>query len=388
MQPPNSSTLCQALRLCGMLWFTLSPGTTSACSCHCSTIYEWLLFDKKIKHIFLCSLYTFLKCFKTVALLALQIYITVDHLPLRISVAFAPSPSHAQISDLIQGKWGFRYKANQKKKWFIGASFPEWRTPCHIISKGQFNLKGFVGAVLRCISISQNYLCRKYRFRDLALNIEVWKSLTFSPSFSPLTYIGWILLYNFVKKKRRKKKSVPHICQHFFLCLLAQADNFFVFPTLSEVYHNVLKKKSQDIFPRFWCPLIFEFILLSLFLIYFFPHFLKIIFREAETLVSSWAASNLSFTSFLNLQAPFKIHSIGFTLKGRTLIQSSQPPTLGLKGHWKYPCLLCFSGASIDTFPLLCPEIWVWLTEHTSAAEAAGCRAVFMEPRSLCPLER
>lgn len=81
-----------------------------------------------------------------------------------------------------------------------------------------------------------------------------------------------------------------------------------MFPSLSEAHHNVLKKKSQDIFPRFWCPLIFKFILLSLLLIYFFPHFLKIKFREAEMFVPSQAVSNLSFTRVLTLQALFKVH--------------------------------------------------------------------------------
>lgn len=83
----------------------------------------------------------------------------------------------------------------------------------------------------------------------------------------------------------------------FFVCW-PKLTAFFVFSSLSEVHHNVLKKTSQDIFPRFWCPLIFKFILLSLFLIYCFPPFLKIIFREAELLASSQAVSNLPFAGF------------------------------------------------------------------------------------------
>lgn len=195
-----------------------------------------------------------------------------------------------------------------------------------------------MGGVQRCTNICQNYLCRKYTFRDLALNIQVWKSLTFFPSFSPLPYHSHIHWLDFIvqlckEEKKKEESECSTYLSAFFLVCWPKLTAFFVFPSLSEVYHNVLKKKSQDIFPRFWCPLILKFILLSLFLIYFFPHFLKIKFQEAEMHVSSQSVSNLFFTRILTLQALSKIHITGFSLKGRTLIQSSQPPTLDLKGH-------------------------------------------------------
>lgn len=60
--------------------------------------------------------------------------------------------------------------------------------------------------------------------------------------------------------------------------------------------------------------------------------------------------------------------------------------------HWTWkatrnsPCLLHFSGTRIDTFPLVCPQIWIWLSKQMSAAEAAGCRTVFVEMERACVL--
>lgn len=126
-------------------------------------------------------------------------------------------------------------------------------------------------------------------------------------------------------------------------------------------------------------------------LIHCFSHFLKIIsvFQEQEMFVS-WqqtvSVSSFSGFNFLSfIQNSY--HWVQFWKGGLWLKVLSHP-------HWTWkatrnsPCLLHFSGTRIDTFPLVCPKIWFWLSKQMSAAEAAGCRAVFVETGSLCPLKK
>jgi len=97
------------------------------------------------------------------------------------------------------------------------------------------------GEVLRFISTLQTNLYKKYSFRYLELSFQVCKSLTlflaFPPSLLPhntVTYAGWILLYNFVKKKKECCTHLPA----FFVCW-SKLTAFFVFAGLSEAYQNV-----------------------------------------------------------------------------------------------------------------------------------------------------
>lgn len=98
--------------------------------------------------------------------------------------------------------------------------------------------------VLKFINLSQNNLYKKYRFKNLEQGIQIWKSLTFpvfllSP-FPPPPYhshIHWLdFIVNFEKKKKKKERST-HL-QAFFICLLAQADSFFL---CSLVYQKSIK---------------------------------------------------------------------------------------------------------------------------------------------------
>jgi len=124
---------------------------------------------------------------------------------------------------------------------------------------------------------------------------------------------------------------------------------------------------------------------------HYFSHFLKIIFsfQEAEkSLVSSQAVSVSSFTGLKYVGPVQNSYRWVQFWKGGLWFKVLSHPHWTWKATRNSPRLLCFSGTIIDTFPLVCPEIWIWLNKQMSAAEAAGCRAVFMETGSLCPLKR